>query len=118
MLVEDDDGVREVARTVLEEAGYAVHAVSSGDEALAAFAAGTTVDVLVSDLVMPGLGGRELVDRLRSTHPTLPVLYVSGYAADGPPVLDGDTRVGFLAKPFTAHQLLTSVRSVLPAELV
>jgi two-component system cell cycle sensor histidine kinase/response regulator CckA len=95
-----------------------VHAVSSGDEALAAIAAGKNVDLVVSDLVMPGIGGRELVDRLRSTHPALPVLYVSGYAADGPPVLEGDTRVGFLAKPFTALQLLTSVRSVLPAGLV
>jgi two-component system, cell cycle sensor histidine kinase and response regulator CckA len=114
LLVEDDDSLREVARSTLEEAGYAVVAVRNGNEALATFANGVGVDLVVSDLVMPGIGGRELVDQLRSTRPTLPVLYVSGHAADGPPVLDGDKRVGFLAKPFTARELLVSVRSVLP----
>jgi signal transduction histidine kinase len=114
LLVEDDDGLREVARTTLEEAGYAVVAVRNGNEALVSFANGAGVDLVVSDLVMPGIGGRELVDRLRTTRPSLPVLYVSGHAADGPPVLDGDKRVAFLAKPFTARELLVSVRSVLP----
>jgi two-component system cell cycle sensor histidine kinase/response regulator CckA len=71
------------------------------------------IDLVVSDLVMPGIGGRDLVGRLRTTHPSVPVLYVSGHAADGPPIVEGDTRVGFLAKPFTASQLLASVRSVL-----
>jgi signal transduction histidine kinase/CheY-like chemotaxis protein len=113
LLVEDDDGVREVARSTLEEAGYTVIAVRSGAEALAEVANGASVDLVVSDLVMPGLGGRELVDRLRASRPKLPVLYVSGHAADGPPVL-GDSRVGFLAKPFSASQLLASVRLVLP----
>lgn len=111
LLVEDDDGVREVARATLEEAGYAVVAVRNGVEALATTA---EFDLVVSDLVMPGIGGRDLVGRLRTTHPTVPVLYVSGHAADGPPILEGETRVGFLAKPFTATQLLASVRSVLP----
>ncbi len=114
LLVEDDDGVREIARATLEDAGYRVVAVRSGDEALVTMATSTNVDLVVSDLVMPGIGGRELVTRLRSTHPTLPVLYMSGHAADGPPVLEGEMRVGFLAKPFTATQLLASVRSVLP----
>jgi two-component system, cell cycle sensor histidine kinase and response regulator CckA len=117
LLVEDDDDVREVARVTLEEAGYVVVAVRNGNDALAEMAAGTSVDLVVSDLVMPGLGGRELVVQLHSTHPLMPVLYVSGHAADGPPVLDGE-RVGFLAKPFTAAQLLASVRSVLPITLL
>lgn len=112
LLVEDDDGVREVARATLEEAGYAVLAVRNGDEALATMT--TNIDLVVSDLVMPGIGGRDLVGRLRTKHPSVPVLYVSGHAADGPPIVEGETRVGFLAKPFTAAQLLASVRSVLP----
>ncbi|HEU4615299.1 MAG TPA: ATP-binding protein [Kofleriaceae bacterium] len=118
LLVEDDDGVREVARATLVEAGYAVVAVRDGDEALRVLATDRVLDLVVSDLVMPGIGGRELVSRLRATHPLLPVLYISGHAADGPPVLDGDARVAFLAKPFTAEQLLASVRSVLPTGLV
>jgi signal transduction histidine kinase/CheY-like chemotaxis protein len=112
LLVEDDDGVRDVARATLEEAGYAVVAVRNGDEALATMT--TNIDLVVSDLVMPGIGGRDLVGRLRTKHPSVPVLYVSGHAADGPPIVEGETRVGFLAKPFTAAQLLASVRSVLP----
>ena len=112
LLVEDDDGVREIARSTLEDAGYAVVAVRNGAEALATMT--NNIDLVVSDLVMPGIGGRDLVGRLRASHPSVPVLYVSGHAADGPPIVEGDTRVGFLAKPFTAAQLLASVRSVLP----
>ncbi len=115
LLVEDEDGVREVAQAALEDAGYHVVAVRDGDAALVAFGGGDGVDLVVSDLVMPGLGGGELVRRLRSTRPSLPVLCMSGHAADGPPPLDGEARVGFLAKPFTAAQLLASVRAVLPA---
>jgi CheY-like chemotaxis protein len=114
LLVEDNDGVRDIARTTLEEAGYTVVAVCNANEALVEVATGRRVDLVVSDLVMPGLGGRELVERLRANDPKLPVLYVSGFAADGPPVLDG-TGVGFLAKPFSGTQLLASVRAVLPA---
>jgi two-component system cell cycle sensor histidine kinase/response regulator CckA len=112
LLVEDDDGVREIARSTLEDAGYAVVAVRNGAEALATMT--NNIDLVVSDLVMPGIGGRDLVGRLRVSHPSVPVLYVSGHAADGPPIMEGDTRVGFLAKPFTAAQLLASVRSVPP----
>jgi signal transduction histidine kinase len=116
LLVEDNDGVRDIARTTLEEAGYTVVAVSNANEALVEVATERRIDLVVSDLVMPGLGGRELVERLRANDPKLPVLYVSGFAADGPPVLDG-TGVGFLAKPFTGTQLLASVRAVLPAAM-
>jgi signal transduction histidine kinase/ActR/RegA family two-component response regulator len=116
LLVEDEDGVREVAQASLEEAGYRVVAVRSGAEALAAVAGGASVDLVVSDLVMPGIGGRELAGQLRRGRPELPIVFVSGFAPDGDPTaaLDGGGATTFLAKPFTCDQLLASVRAVLP----
>ncbi len=114
LLVEDEDGLRDVARITLEEAGYCVVAARNGDEAIVAADGDPSIDLVISDLVMPGIPARELVGKLRAARPTLPVLYISGYAADGPPALEGEGRIGFLAKPFTADQLLRSVRAVLP----
>ena len=113
LLVEDEPGLREVARATLDDAGYDVVVASSGEAALHASADAAALDLVISDLVLPGLGGRELVARLHSARPALAVLYTSGYAADGPPALDGAARVAFLAKPFTAAQLLASVGEVL-----
>jgi CheY-like chemotaxis protein len=63
---------------------------------------------------MPGMSGRELVTRLRAARPSLPVVFVSGYAAEGDPTpAAGEGTTEFLAKPFTADQLLARVRSAL-----
>jgi signal transduction histidine kinase/CheY-like chemotaxis protein len=111
LLVEDEGAVRDVTRAVLESAGYQVTAVCDGTEALTR---PCKADLVVSDLVMPGMSGRELVTRLRAARPSLPVVFVSGYAAEGDPTpAAGEGTTEFLAKPFTADQLLARVRSAL-----
>jgi PAS domain S-box-containing protein len=107
LLVEDDPGVRGLAETVLSARGHRVIAAADGRAGLEAFrsaaAAGTAVDLLVTDVVMPGMGGRELAEELRDRRPGLKLLFMSGYTDDA--VLRHGIRhdrVAFLPKPFTA----------------
>jgi len=105
LVAEDQEQVRLLVAKVLGRSGYRVLLAGCGDEALAlASAQGTPVDLLVTDVVMPGMSGLELHERLRRTHPQLKVLFVSGYASDvvGP-------GVNLLPKPFTPEQLLARV---------
>jgi CheY-like chemotaxis protein len=115
LLVEDEQALRALARRVLEGSGYTVLEAANGDEALRVAAAHTgEIDLLVTDVVMPMMGGRELVERLGSTRPKTRVLYMSGYT-DGDIVRRGlvqRTR-SFVQKPFTAEQLSRKVREVL-----
>ncbi|RYZ05270.1 MAG: PAS domain S-box protein [Myxococcales bacterium] len=115
LLVEDEPGVREVARRVLERAGYQVLVVESPLEALLV---GDTypaeIQLLVTDVVMPKLSGADLAARLLEKRPSIKVLYMSGYTDRGivsSGVLDGS--VPFLQKPFTSEQLARKVRQVL-----
>ena len=117
LLVEDDDEVRGLTARVLRAAGYDVVVGATGEQAMAAVVGGAAVDLLVTDVVMPGMGGRELVDRLRAVAPGLRVLYTSGYTDDAV-VRNGveqDT-VHFLQKPFTPAALARKVREVLDAD--
>src|SRR5690606_27500699 len=82
LLVEDEDLVRELARETLSGFGYRVLATRDGVEALAAVEAHPEVALVVSDVVMPNLGGLELADELQRRRPDLPVLLVSGYTRD------------------------------------
>ena len=100
---------------MLEAAGYAVIDAPGGEEALSIAAARwTTVSLLVTDVVMPRMSGKELAHRLREICPKLQVLYVSGYTAD---VMSNhgilDTGVDYLGKPFRSQDLLTKVREML-----
>ena len=114
LLVEDDDAVRHLSRRFLERRGYRVIEASSPLQALAIVDdLREDVDLLLTDVIMPGMSGRELADRLRELH-GLPVLFVSGYTDDAiihTGVLEAGTH--FLAKPFTAEQLATRVREIL-----
>ncbi|MCC6157857.1 MAG: PAS domain S-box protein [Deltaproteobacteria bacterium] len=115
LLVEDEDLVRRFTVRSLAAAGYEVIEAAQADEALSAFrdAAGS-VDLLVTDVVMPRVSGAELCRRLRAEKPDLPVLFISGYTADAivhHGVLDAD--VNFLQKPFTARQIARRVREIL-----
>jgi PAS domain S-box-containing protein len=115
LLVEDEAAVRSSARRLLERYGYTVMEARHGADALRMVEeGGPEVDLVLTDLVMPEMGGRELVERLRARRPTLKVLYMSGYTekaitADGimPP------RTGFVEKPFTVEQLLRRLREIL-----
>ncbi len=115
LLVEDEAVVRETATRLLERHGYRVVAARHGGDALLAWAErGASVDVVVTDLRMPAVGGPALVARLRADRPDLPVVVVSGYAG-GEDDAERALLAGaaFLAKPFTAEALLGGVRAAL-----
>jgi PAS domain S-box-containing protein len=114
LVVEDDAAVRMLAVRVLRQHGYTVCEASDGQEALDVLAQGCTVNLVLSDVVMPRLGGRELLTRLHLEHPDLPVVCMSGYTNDGgltEKLRSG--RGGFIQKPFTSGTLLRVVREVL-----
>ncbi len=115
LLVEDEPPILSLAKRILEQLGHTVLATSSPAEALRlASHAETRVDLLVTDLVMPGLNGRQLAERLTALRPGLKVLFLSGYFdefAAHPPVYGA--RTTFLAKPFTAGELAVKVREAL-----
>jgi PAS domain S-box-containing protein len=113
LVVEDEAALRDVAGRILSGAGYHVLAAECGPEALELAARHEgVIDLLVSDVVMPGMLGKDLADRLTNARPETRVLYMSGYAQ---PVLHThgtlDPGVALLEKPFTADDLLTAVRS-------
>ncbi len=115
LVVEDQPMLRNLVKRVLESHGYRTVVASDGATALEA--AKTAIDriaLLVTDVVLPDLGGAEVAERLRAARPDLPVLFMSGYsrdAAEGRLLLTG--RASFLPKPFTPNQLLEKVREAL-----
>jgi two-component system cell cycle sensor histidine kinase/response regulator CckA len=115
LLVEDEEGVRRLAQRALESSGYRVLAARDGEEALAQAARHDgPLHALVTDLVMPGMNGSELAERLRQVRPGIKVLYMSGYAEDvlvrhNVAVSD----LAFLQKPFGKRELALKVRAVL-----
>ncbi len=115
LVVEDEDSLREVAREVLESKGYRVLTASSGKEALSVAAAHPEpVRLLLTDVVMPGMSGQELAERLRPARPEMSVLFMSGYADDVVArrgILASGNRV--LSKPFSVATLAQSVHEVL-----
>src|SRR5579883_1031007 len=115
LLAEDDEAVRKFTRLTLETYGYVVLEGVRGADALqvASNYAGT-IHLLVTDVVMPGMGGRELAESLRKLHPELKVLYVSGYTDDAI-VRHGivEATDAFLQKPFTPLALARKVRAIL-----
>ncbi len=114
ILVEDDDSVRRVSEKILTRVGLEVHSVSAAEEALDLLDRLDRVDIVLTDLVLPGMSGRKLVDRLRQRPDGVPVLVMSGYSADSPGHPAALPREAtFLQKPFTPEELVTAVRSVL-----
>ena len=116
LLAEDEAGVRALARRILERAGFHVFDARHGADAVRVWQQhADEIDIVVTDLVMPEMGGRALAERLREMRPGLPVLFMSGYADDDQ-TREGvsDVRVAFLAKPFTTATLVGAVRDALP----
>jgi two-component system, cell cycle sensor histidine kinase and response regulator CckA len=115
LLVEDEDAVRTLARRILTAEGYTVLEAANGREALElAELRGGQIDLLVTDVVMPGLSGREVADALSASRPALRVLYMSGYTEDTI-VHHGvrDPDVVFLDKPFAPAELAGAARTAL-----
>jgi two-component system cell cycle sensor histidine kinase/response regulator CckA len=114
LLVEDNGAIRRVLTAILLEGGFEVEPAADGEQAAAMYEARPEAFVaLVTDIIMPGLGGPQLVRRLRAINPALPVLYLSGYARERAGVDEDATRGALLAKPFHAADLVARV-----AELV
>ena len=117
LLVEDQDSLREMAREVLKRKGYQVLEARNAGEALLICEQHTgLVHLMLSDVVMPRMGGRDLYERLRPWHPEMKVLYMSGYTDDAAiqqGLLDPDSE--FLEKPFSPDLLACKLRQVLDA---
>jgi PAS domain S-box-containing protein len=117
LLAEDEDSVRALAETILLALGYRVLAAESGEKALEIWEeCGGRIDILLTDVIMPRLGGSELAHKLRQSNPKLKVLFMSGYTDDmlaSHGVLAGETQL--IQKPFTAEALGRKLRSVLDA---
>lgn len=110
LLVEDEPAVRQLFMLALTRAGYRVYEARNGQEALKMFEQhGDSIDLLLTDLRMPYMGGAELAQHLRARRKSLKLIAISGYAGGTAQELDAD----FLAKPFSRDDLLAKVREVL-----
>jgi signal transduction histidine kinase len=115
MVVEDEESVRSLICSVLKAAGYEVFSAGNGPEALEEFRkTSKPVHLLITDIVMPGMYGRELAGILTAAHPGLRVLFVSGYTENGVLRPGGlDEGAAFLSKPFLPETLMRAVREVM-----
>ncbi|HEX5973290.1 MAG TPA: PAS domain S-box protein [Gemmatimonadaceae bacterium] len=117
LLVEDEPGLRALARRILERQGYSVVASANGREALEAAAAhAAPLHLVLTDVVMPEMNGRAMVERLRGDRPEVAVVYMSGYSDDDA-VLRGalESDASYIQKPFAPAELLRVVRETLDA---
>ncbi|MGB1026048.1 MAG: response regulator [Rhodospirillaceae bacterium] len=114
LLVEDEDAVRVFGARALRNKGYEVAEARSGEGALEVLDGGLAIDLLITDMVMPGMDGAALATRIRTLKPGLPIILISGYSED---VIQGDVvnqpGTHFLPKPFSLKQLAAKVRDVL-----
>jgi CheY-like chemotaxis protein len=114
LIVEDNEQVRRLASLILRQQGYVVKTATSGAEAIETASAEGPIDLLLTDVVMPDMNGKELCDRLSPLRPGLRTLFMSGYTPD---ILGHqgvlDEGIAFLRKPFTMAELAGKVRDVL-----
>ena len=118
LLVEDEESVRELVRVTLVSRGYNVLEAENGERGLrAAESYKEHIHILITDVVMPGIGGRELAKLLLAQRPGMSVLYLSGYTEDAV-VTQGalGPGTGFLQKPFTLQNLAKKVREVIRSQ--
>ena len=116
LLVEDEDMLRGLIRELLQSKGYNVYVASCGEEALEVSAAEKTIDLLLTDVMMPNMSGSELMEKIRENRPDLKVLFMSGYTGGSNANIHESLEqqgVSFLQKPFRLHTLLDQVKSIL-----
>ena len=113
LLVDDEQPVRSVITEMLRDAGYGVLVAASGHEALAASNAHPgKIDLLLTDLIMPGMTGRMLADMLSTRRPGIAVVFISGYVGDSRSSLMGQG-IYFIQKPVTLEKLLQKISEAL-----
>ena len=115
LLVEDEESVRQLVRDTLASKGYRVLEADSGEAGIAiADKHEGQIDLIITDVMMPGMSGREMVNKLNQTRPAIRILYLSGYTEDAI-VSEGKFESGtaFLQKPFSLQSLSKKVREVL-----
>ena len=117
LVVEDEDSVRDLVTRILSGSGYGVRAADSASQVRMILDHEMIPDLLLTDVMLPGrTSGKEIADELRTRHPGLPIIFMSGYARD---IVTHDGRldegVDFLQKPFTPEELLAKVRASLDA---
>ena len=114
LLVEDEPPMREVARRILVRNGYQVISAADGREAVTAAAASQPITLLLTDVIMPGMQGGEVAERVREVQPGIAVLFMSGYT-EGLLTAQGalDPEINLIEKPFTEASLLTKIREIL-----
>lgn len=111
MVVEDEDGVRTLVTRLLTREGYDVIAASNGNEALETLESTGGVDLIVTDIVMPGMRGTDMVDIIRKERPDVPVLFITGYPQDDN--FGSSQKERILFKPFSQKDLLWEVQDAL-----
>jgi DNA-binding response OmpR family regulator len=110
LLVEDEPAVRQLFATALSRAGYTVFEARNGEEAMKVFDQhGEAIDLLLTDMKMPYMGGADLARQLRERKDSLKLICISGYGGAGATAVASD----FLAKPFSRDEMLKKVREVL-----
>ncbi len=117
LLVDDEDMIINVSQALLEKLGYQVIAVKSGEEAVeVVLRMGSGIDLVILDMIMPGMDGGTTFDRIREIHPRMPVLLSSGYAVDGQSseILRRGCN-GFIQKPFNIAKLSQKIRKIVEA---
>jgi CheY-like chemotaxis protein len=113
LIVEDQPEVAQLVQRLIEPAGYTITVATDALTAVAQVAAGGRPDLLITDVVMPSMTGPELANALRTHHPDLPVLYMSGYtAASLGPQLNLDHNSMLIEKPFTRSTLLGAIKNL------
>jgi DNA-binding NtrC family response regulator len=113
LVVDDENAVRRFAVRVLEREGYIVLEARDGVEAVELLRKDASIEVVISDIVMPRLNGVELMQALASSHPDLPVILMSGYAMSALSDMGITPPCSILVKPFPAERLLEEVRRCL-----
>lgn len=114
LLVEDEEELRNVAGRMLESQGYTVKVAADGREALKLLAKGARIELVITDVVMPGMNGRELAEDIEKNFPGKKILFISGYTDDS--VIQhgvSERRINFLHKPFSKKELHRKVRELL-----
>jgi two-component system cell cycle sensor histidine kinase/response regulator CckA len=113
LLVEDEPMVRAVAERALTRHGYKVITANNGEEALEVIDRGDEIELLISDVVMPGMDGPAMVAEARKSRPELPILFMSGYAEEQLRKSIDLDKVAFLPKPFSVQELAEAARKAI-----